>query len=332
MSLHCRKCRLVPAVVHLLPRYAACVVLTDDKQRITNEPTANSRRRVHCTIKYTNAHARACAVHLLLTGLTRLYPRTDSRRMMDDEIQETVESILGKGVVVVDCEKKSSVKEEEVLLVNGCPVSLDGDDGAAIKRALLRGDVPDCDLLNQILVRAGILRAPVHLETNLSVKSTVVTREEVTVARAGRVVDERSRETKEDNYYTSATSEVWEPVTVVNGPTAAASPPPSSSPSRPPPPPPPTTAPKYKETVTSSSKRTEDGVDCAAPGARPPGADDFEHTAHVTDGDSLANGIHVIKLNGIHDPRGDYGMPVMATGAASSDDVSDLIPYNRPLA
>jgi len=31
--------------------------------------------------------------------------------MMDDEIQETVESILGKGAVVVDCEKKSSVKE-----------------------------------------------------------------------------------------------------------------------------------------------------------------------------------------------------------------------------
>lgn len=245
---------------------------------------------------------------------------------MDDEIQETVESILGKGVVVVDCEKKSSVKEEEVLLVNGNPVSLDGDDGAAIKRALLRGDVPDCDLLNQILVRAGILRAPVHLETNLSVKSTVVTREEVTVARAGRVVDERSRETKEDNYYTSATSEVWEPVTVINGPTATAS--------RPPPPPPPqrTSASarhpppaKYKETVTTSSKRTEDGVDS---GAVPPAADDFAHTAHVTDGDSLANGIHVIKLNGIHDPRGDYGMSVM-TRAGSSDDVSGDEILNR---
>jgi len=256
---------------------------------------------------------------------------------MDDEIQETVESILGKGVVVVDCEKKSSVKEEEVLLVNGCPVSLDGDDGAAIKRALLRGDVPDCDLLNQILVRAGILRAPVHLETNLSVKSTVVTREEVTVARAGRVVDERSRETKEDNYYTSATSEVWEPVTVVNGPAAAGTtqtpaatatkkpPPPhrsSSSGRRPHPSPPPPPPAKYKETVTTSSKRTEDGVDCGAVSPPATAADDFAHTAHVTDGDSLANGIRVIKLNGIHDPRGDYGMPVMAA-AGSSDDVSE---------
>lgn len=246
--------------------------------------------------------------------------------MMDDEIQETVESILGKGAVVVDCEKKSSVKEEEVLLVNGVPVSLDGDDGAAIKRALLRGDVPDCDLLNQILVRAGILRAPVHLETNLSVKSTVVTREEVTVARAGRVVDERSRETKEDNYYTSATSEVWEPVTVVNGPPAAANKrraatEATANSAAPPTPPPP--AAKYKETVTTSSKRTEDGVDCGE--GRPP--DDFAHTAHVTDGDSLANGIRVIKLNGIHDPRGDYGMPVMAT-AGSSDDVSAFHRHN----
>lgn len=244
--------------------------------------------------------------------------------MMDDEIQETVESILGKGAVVVDCEKKSTVKEEEVLLINGCPVSLDGDDGAAIKRALLRGDVPDCNLLNQILVRAGILRAPVHLETNLSVKSTVVTREEVTVARAGRVVDERSRETKEDNYYTSATSEVWEPVTVVNGsrPAAAAkkhaaTSTPNAAPTPAPPTPP---VAKYKETVTTSSKRTEDGVDCGA--GRPP--DDFAHTAHVTDGDSLANGIRVIKLNGIHDPRGDYGMSVMAT-AGSSDDVSSIL-------
>lgn len=244
--------------------------------------------------------------------------------MMDDEIQETVESILGKGAVVVDCEKKSSVKEEEVLLVNGRPVALDGDDGAAIKRALLRGDVPDCELLNQILVRAGILRAPVHLETNLSVKSSVVTREEVTVARAGRVVDERSRETKEDNYYTSATSEVWEPVTVVNGglggggggggpPAAAAT---SESSPRP--------AAKYRETVTTSSKRTEDGA-AAAPAD---GGDGFEHTAHVTDGDGLANGVRVIKLNGIHDPRGDYGMPLMcrrpndAAAAAASDDVS----------
>lgn len=135
--------------------------------------------------------------------------------MDDSEIQETVESILGKGVKVVDCEKKSCVKEEEVLLVNGVPIKLEGEDGAAIREALLNGTVPHCDLLNQILVRAGILKAPVRLETSLSVKSSVVTREEVSVSRGGQVVDERSRETKEDNFYTSTTSEVWEPVGLV---------------------------------------------------------------------------------------------------------------------
>lgn len=138
--------------------------------------------------------------------------------MDDSDIQETVESILGKGVKVVDCEKKSCVKEEEVLLVNGCPIKLEGEDGAAIREALLHGTVPHCDLLNQILVRAGILRAPVRLETSLSVKSSVVTREEVSVSRGGQVVDERSRETKEDNFYTSTTSEVWEPVGIVPNP------------------------------------------------------------------------------------------------------------------
>ncbi|CAB3361641.1 Hypothetical predicted protein [Cloeon dipterum] len=133
-------------------------------------------------------------------------------QMEDHEIQETVESILGKGAKVVDCEKRSCIREEEVLLVNGCPVSLDGDTGNAIRTALLQGVTPPCDLLNELLVRAGILKAPVKLETSLSVKSSVVTKENVSVSKDGHVVDERSREVKEDNFYSSTTSEVWEPV------------------------------------------------------------------------------------------------------------------------
>ncbi|KAF4524006.1 hypothetical protein B566_EDAN006300, partial [Ephemera danica] len=65
-------------------------------------------------------------------------------RMEDDEIQETVESILGKGARVVDCEKRSCVREEEILLVNGCPVSLDGETGNAIRAALLQGTDSIC--------------------------------------------------------------------------------------------------------------------------------------------------------------------------------------------
>lgn len=134
---------------------------------------------------------------------------------MDDDILKTVESMLGPNVRIVDCEKVSTVREEEVLLINGVPIQLDGEDGAAIRSALLTGTVPPCDLLNQLLFRAGIVSHPVRLDTSLSVTSTLVTREEVTVARDGRVLDERSTETKEDNCYSSSCSEVWEPVRIL---------------------------------------------------------------------------------------------------------------------
>lgn len=78
--------------------------------------------------------------------------------MDDHEIQSTVESILGPGVKVIDCEKKSCVQEEEVLLINGVPITLEGPDGVAIREAMITGQVPPCDLLNRILIRAGIQR------------------------------------------------------------------------------------------------------------------------------------------------------------------------------
>ncbi|XP_011499976.1 PREDICTED: uncharacterized protein LOC105363872 [Ceratosolen solmsi marchali] len=138
--------------------------------------------------------------------------------MDDNEIQSTVESILGPDVKIIDCEKKSCVKEEEVLLINGVPITLDEPDGIAIREAMITGQVPPCDLLNRILIRAGIQRVPVRLETSLNVKSSVVTKEEVTVARDGKIVDERSRETKENNSYSSTTSEIWEPIGVIQRP------------------------------------------------------------------------------------------------------------------
>lgn len=131
---------------------------------------------------------------------------------MDDEILKTVEAVLGKDIEIVDCQKTKSVQEEEILLINGQPVKLEGNDGAAIRKALLNGQIPPCDLLNQILFQAGILRQPVRLETSLSVKSSLTTTEEIRVARNGMVLDERSLETKEDNFYTSECSEIWEPI------------------------------------------------------------------------------------------------------------------------
>lgn len=135
--------------------------------------------------------------------------------MDDPEIKETVESILGKGVKLVDCEKKSSIQEEEILFINGRRVTLEGKDGRAIKQALITGQVPPCDLLNTLLIKTGILKAPVKLDTSLSVNTTTVTKEEVVVSKDGKVVDERSRETKEHNFYTSAVSEVYEPIKII---------------------------------------------------------------------------------------------------------------------
>lgn len=131
---------------------------------------------------------------------------------MDPEILKTVEAMLGKNIEIVDCQQTKTVQEEEILLINGKPIKLEGNDAAAIKKALLTGQVPPCDLLNQILFQAGILRQPVHLETTLSVNSSLTTTEEIRVARNGLILDERSLETKEDNYYTSECSEVWEPI------------------------------------------------------------------------------------------------------------------------
>lgn len=131
---------------------------------------------------------------------------------MDEEILKTVEAVLGKDIEIVDCQKTKSVQEEEILLINGQPVKLEGNEGAAIKKALMTGQIPSCELLNQILFQAGILRQPVRLETSLSVKSSLTTTEEIRVARNGMILDERSLETKEDNFYTSECSEVWEPI------------------------------------------------------------------------------------------------------------------------
>lgn len=132
--------------------------------------------------------------------------------MMDDEILKTVEAVLGKDIEIVDCQKTKSVQEEEILLINGKQVKLDANDAAAIKKALMTGQIPPCDLLNQILFQAGIISQPVRLETSLSVKSSLTTTEEIRVARNGLILDERSLETTEDNYYTSSCSEVWEPI------------------------------------------------------------------------------------------------------------------------
>lgn len=128
----------------------------------------------------------------------------------DLEIQEKVESLAGKGTRVIDCEKSTKFQTEEILLVNGFPVPLNGEEGIRIKEALLAGSVPPCDLLNEILMRAGILKNPVELETTMNVKTTTKTTEVLTLRdKNGLIVDERLKEVEEDNEYKSTSKEVW---------------------------------------------------------------------------------------------------------------------------
>ena len=50
-------------------------------------------------------------------------------------------------IQVLSVEKTVCVREEEVLLVNGTPITLEGEEGRAIKDCLLRGAIP-----NQVII------------------------------------------------------------------------------------------------------------------------------------------------------------------------------------
>ena len=160
---------------------------------------------------------------------------------MDDvELRETVESILGQGIRLLDVEKKTTFKSEEVLLINGTAVPLVGAEGDVIRQALLNGQVPPSDVLNSLLIAAGIWRHPVRLQTELTVKQTTLNRDTISVSRQGRVVDERLKETKEEDLLRKSSTEVWRAVTPPStaGPTLVMDFKPIPTPPPPTPPPP----------------------------------------------------------------------------------------------
>lgn len=129
----------------------------------------------------------------------------------DSEIQEKIEEVFtGKLVKVLECEKKSSSETEERLLINGFPVQLEGEEGARIREALKAGLVPPCELLNSILIRCGILKNPVELETVMNVKSTTKTMEVVSIHDSnGVLLNERAKEIEEDDEIRSTSKELW---------------------------------------------------------------------------------------------------------------------------
>jgi len=123
-----------------------------------------------------------------------------------------VHDMLGPGQEVVSVEKNVCIREEEVLLVNGTPITLEGEEGQAIKDCLLRGSIPNQDLINHLLMKAGLLLRPVKVSTELNVKSSTTHSENVFLHKNGEILDENCKEKKEVNEYSSKVEEEWLPV------------------------------------------------------------------------------------------------------------------------
>lgn len=149
---------------------------------------------------------------LFLHGKKRRKKRDENEMEEDAELRETVESILGPGIRLLDVEKTTSVKSEEVLLINGRAVPLVGPEGEVIRTALMAGQVPPSEMLNALLISAGILAGPVRLETELTVKQTTLNRDAIQVSRNGCVVDERFKETREEDLLRKTSTEIWRAV------------------------------------------------------------------------------------------------------------------------
>lgn len=100
----------------------------------------------------------------------------------------------------------------KVLLVNGTPITLEGEEGLAIKECLLKGAIPNQDLINHLLIKAGLLLKPVKVSTELTVKDTRTKTENVILHRNGTILDEKSRAGQETQVYSSTTEEDWLPI------------------------------------------------------------------------------------------------------------------------
>jgi len=146
---------------------------------------------------------------------------TETMRLPVTEDEEAaaiaaVKEMLGPDQEVVSVEKNVSIREEEVLLVNGTPITLEGEEGLAIKDCLLKGTIPNQDLINHLLLKAGLLRQPIKVKTELNVKTSNMQAENVFLHKNGEILDENCSERTEVNEYSSETVENWSPLPVLD--------------------------------------------------------------------------------------------------------------------
>jgi hypothetical protein len=94
-------------------------------------------------------------------------------------VDRAVQEFLGPDRKIIGVDKKVTIRETEVIMVNGTPIALEGEEGEAIKECLLRGSMPAQDLLNHLLLKAGLLVAPKRqiVQADVKVNTAVTTTE-----------------------------------------------------------------------------------------------------------------------------------------------------------
>ncbi|CAL4109532.1 unnamed protein product, partial [Meganyctiphanes norvegica] len=129
--------------------------------------------------------------------------------------QVAVDELFGAGrAKVVDAVTNTRVTEREVILVNGVPVQLVGEDGEALKAALLAGRLPDQALINRVLasVLGQELRGVQKVESSLTMTSRVTTKDTLIVHQNGKVLDERSTESTQDTRLQGSSTDMLQPL------------------------------------------------------------------------------------------------------------------------
>lgn len=130
--------------------------------------------------------------------------------MENKNVQDTIKNMLGKNMKIIDCETTTFVSQEELLFINGTQVKLNECDSETLNNVLVTGEVPACSVMNDILIRAGILQRNFNIESSLTVKSTVVLKEDIQITEKGTILNSTSNQTKDDNIYSSFCSEIWQ--------------------------------------------------------------------------------------------------------------------------
>lgn len=128
-----------------------------------------------------------------------------------NKVQQTVADLLGPDQKIVGVEKKVIVKEEEVIMVNGTPIALEGQEGQAIKDCLLKGTIPNQDLLNHLLAKAGLIVVPGKaVKSCLNLTQATTTHESAFLHDAnGQVLDHRMAQAKDiSRHFTSRQDQV----------------------------------------------------------------------------------------------------------------------------